>query len=370
MRAFVKRMLQRKRQRLDLLSMTQNLLAGTAAKPDSICRMLLIGQYHPTEGTWIAMSALRPQATATNAKDAAQPPLMIPAPTARRETLGILVGFVGVICFAGTLPAMRLAVPHLDPWFLTAARAAVAGLVAVAMLTAMKRRPPRREQWREFAIASACLVYGFPLFSAIAMVTVPASNGGVILGILPLATAAAAALVARERPSAGFWIAAAIGTAIVIAFALRQGDGALSFGDILLLLAVVSAGFGYTYGGKLSASYAGWEVIAWQLVLSLPIAIPALILLWPGNASAVPAPAWGALVYVALFSQLIGFFFWNAGLALGGIARVGQIQLLQPFVIVLMAAVVNFEPITLETLGFAAAVILTVAVGRRMRVAR
>ena len=280
----------------------------------------------------------------------------------------MLVGLVGVVCFAGTLPAMRLAVPHLDPWFLTAARATIAGLIAVAMLVAMKRRPPPREQWTEFAIASACLVFGFPLFSAIAMVTVPASNGGVILGILPLATAAAAALVARERPSRGFWIAAAVGTAIVIAFALRQGGGAVSAGDLLLLLAVVSAGLGYTYGGKLSTSYAGWEVIAWQLVLSLPIAIPMTILLWPANASAVPVPAWGALVYVALFSQLIGFFFWNAGLALGGIARVGQMQLLQPFVIVLMAALVNAEPIQTETLGFAAAVIITVAIGRRMRI--
>jgi len=280
----------------------------------------------------------------------------------------MLVGLVGVVCFAGTLPAMRLAVPHLDPWFLTAARATIAGLIAVVMLLAMKRRPPPREQWAEFAIASACLVFGFPLFSAIAMVTVPASNGGVILGILPLATAAAAALVARERPSPGFWIAAAVGTAIVIAFALRQGGGAVSAGDVLLLLAVVSAGLGYTYGGKLSTFYAGWEVIAWQLVLSLPIAIPMTILLWPANASAVPVPAWGALVYVALFSQLIGFFFWNAGLALGGIARVGQMQLLQPFVIVLMAALVNAEPIQTETLGFAAAVIITVAIGRRMRI--
>jgi drug/metabolite transporter (DMT)-like permease len=285
-----------------------------------------------------------------------------------RETLGMLVGFWAVVCFAGTLPAMRLAVPHLDPWFLTAARAAIAGLIAANMLAVMKRRSPPREQWVEFAIASACLVYGFPLFSAIAMVSVPASNGGVILGILPLATAAAAAIVAGERPSAGFWLAALCGTALVIGFAARQGGGSLSLGDLFLLLAVIAAGFGYTYGGRLSASYAGWEVIGWQLVLSLPIAVPATLLLWPSSASSVPASAWGALFYVALFSQLIGFFFWNAGLAIGGIARVGQMQLLQPFVIVLIAALVNAEPLQIETLGFAIAVVVAVAIGRHMRI--
>ncbi|MBN8919334.1 MAG: DMT family transporter [Rhizobiales bacterium] len=296
-------------------------------------------------------------------------PVPPPSPV-RRETLGMAVGFVGVVCFAGTLPAMRLAVPYLDPWFLTSARAAIAGVIASVALLVMRRRPPPLAQWHAFAIASACLVWGFPLFSAIAMVTVPASNGGVILGILPLGTAIAAAFVVGERPSSGFWLAAAAGTAIVIAFSLRQNSGGLTLGDVLLLLTVVAGSVGYAYGGKLSVSYSGWEVIAWQLVLSLPIAVPATILLWPDNAAMVPAPAWGALLYVALFSQLIGFFFWNAGLALGGIARVGQMQLLQPFVIVFMAALVNGEAIELETLSFATAVVLTVVMGSRMRVAR
>jgi drug/metabolite transporter (DMT)-like permease len=133
---------------------------------------------------------------------------------------------------------------------------------------------------------------------------------------------------------------------------------------------VIAAGVGYTYAGKLSFDMPGWEAICWALVVSLPVALPATALTWPMDVAAVPFPAWAGLAYVTLISQLLGFFFWNAGLAMGGIARVGQMQLLQPFVIVLMAAVVNNEPLEAETLGFAAAVILTVALGRRMRVAR
>jgi drug/metabolite transporter (DMT)-like permease len=177
-------------------------------------------------------------------------------------------------------------------------------------------------------------------------------------------------LVAREHPSLGFWLAAAAGGAVVVAFALRHGGGDVVAGDLWLVAAILSAGFGYTYAGKLSTEMPGWEVICWALVISLPVAIPSAIWLWPADGTAVPVEAWGGLIYVAMVSQLIGFFFWNAGLAKGGIARVGQLQLLQPFVIILMAAVVNAEPFEAQTLLFAVAVIATVMVGRWTRIAR
>jgi drug/metabolite transporter (DMT)-like permease len=288
----------------------------------------------------------------------------------RRESLGLLLGFVGMVCFAGTLPATRVAIPYLDAWFLTVARAGFAGLVAVALLIAARRPLPPRRHWAELALASLCLVYGFPLFTALAMMSVPVAHGGVVLGILPLVTTLAATLVAGERASAGFWLAGVAGAAIVVAFALRHGAGGLVIGDVWLLGAILSAAFGYTYAGKLSGNMPAWEVNAWQLVLSLPVALPAMLWLWPASATAVPWPAWTALAYVAVMVQLVGFFFWNAGLAMGGIARVGQMQLLQPFVILLMAAAVNGEPLAVETLGFAAAVVATVMIGRRMRVRR
>jgi drug/metabolite transporter (DMT)-like permease len=288
----------------------------------------------------------------------------------RRESLGLLLGFIGMVCFAGTLPATRVAIPYLDAWFLTFGRAAFAGLLAVAMLVVARRRVPPRRYWAELTIAAVLLIYGFPLFTALAMMSVPVAHGGVVLGVLPLVTTLAATLVAGERPSLGFWLAGAAGGAIVVGFALRHGAGSLALGDLWLLGAILSAAFGYTYAGKLSGIMPGWEVNAWQLALSLPVALPAMLWLWPADAAAVPWPAWTALGYVAVMVQLVGFFFWNAGLAMGGIARVGQLQLLQPFAILLMAARVNGEPLTAETLGFAAAVVATVMVGRRMRIAR
>jgi drug/metabolite transporter (DMT)-like permease len=292
-------------------------------------------------------------------------------PPGQPDRTGLVLGFVGMLCFAGTLPATRLAIPYLDPLFLTFARAALAGIVAAGLLIVLRRPVPARSHWREIAIISAALVYGFPLFSALAVQSVPVSHGGVVLGILPLATAAAAAVVARERPSLGFWVAAALGTAIVVAFAVRHGrDAGAVIGDLWLLAAIAAGGLGYAYGGKLSTTLPGWEVIAWALVISLPLAVLATAISWPSNAASIPMPAWLGLAYVALISQLIGFFFWNAGLARGGIARVGQMQLLQPFVIAAMAATVNRETVGADTLLFAGAVVATVFVSSRMRVAR
>ena len=290
--------------------------------------------------------------------------------TFSRESFGMLLGLGGVLMFAGTLPASRVAVASLDPLFITFARATLPGLISLALVIALRRRIPPREQWPAVAIASITLVYGFPLFSAIAMTTVPAAHGGVVLGILPIATALAATILAGERPSAGFWIAALAGSAIVVAFALREGGGSFVSGDFWLLASVVVAATGYTYSGKLAASMPGWEVIAWALIIALPVSLLGTWLSWPQRAYDVVPNAWIAVLYVALFAQFIGFFFWNAGLGMGGIARVGQMQLLQPFAIVLIASVVNAETLQIETLLFATAVVGTVLIGRRMRVRR
>lgn len=288
--------------------------------------------------------------------------------TPPRPSLGLLLGLIGMVGFAGTLPANRIAVASLDPWFITVARAGLAGALAVIVLAATRRRAPPREQWAALTLASLCLVVGFPLFSALAMQSVPAAHGGVVLGILPLVTAAAATTLAGEQPSAGFWIAAALGAVLVVAFALRQGAGAFAIGDLWLAATILSGGVGYTMSGKLARTMPGWEVICWLLAPALPLTLAATALLWPADAAHVPAAAWTALAYVALVSQFVAFFFWNAGLAVGGIARVGQVQLLQPFVIVALAYVVNGEAIGAETLAFAAAVVATVIIGARMRV--
>jgi drug/metabolite transporter (DMT)-like permease len=199
------------------------------------------------------------------------------------------------------------------------------------------------------------------------MTTVDASHGGVVMGALPIATALVAVLVTHERPRPLFWISSVAGAALVVAFAIRQGGGSLSSGDLLLFAAVAASAVGYAFSGRLTIEMPGWEVISWALVIALPISLSAAVFFLPGNTGEIPVKPWLALLYVSLFSQWIGFFAWNAGLAMGGIARVSQMQLLQPFVTFALASLFNGETITPQILLFAAGVVATVAISTRTR---
>ncbi|GEO12777.1 DMT family transporter [Microvirga aerophila] len=256
----------------------------------------------------------------------------------QRETLGLLLGFVGVFIFAGTLPFTHLAVEHLSPVFVTAGRAALAGLLAGSTLLILRKPWPARKHLSTIALAAVCLVASFPGFSALAMTSVPASHGGVVLAIQPLATSAISALIAGERPSAAFWMASLAGAALVIGFTLHEGGGALEVGDIFLLAAAASSALGYVLSGKLVRSgYSGWEVISWVLVVALPVTVPVALLASPDDPAMIPVWSWLGFAYVTLMSQYLGFFAWNAGLAMGGIAHVSQVQLLQTFITLLFA---------------------------------
>jgi len=288
-----------------------------------------------------------------------------------RESLGLLLGFVGVCIFAGTLPFTHIAVEHLSPLFVTAGRAAVAGLLALTTLLLLRKRWPSQRQVGTLALVALCLVAGFPGFTALAMQSVPASHGGVVLGILPLATSAISALIAGERPSPAFWLAALTGAALVIGFTLHEGGGSLGQGDVYLLGAALSSALGYVLSGKLArAGLAGWEVISWVLVVALPVTIPVALWSMPTEPGAVPARGWISFAYVALMSQYLGFFAWNAGLAIGGIARVSQVQLLQTFVTLFLAAAVNGERITALTWAIALVVVGVVLAGRKAVIGR
>ena len=286
----------------------------------------------------------------------------------RGDRLGLVLGFIGISAFAGSLPATRVAVAELDPWFVTSARATIAGVFALAILMILRRPLPPKSAWLPLTFVALGVVLGFPLLTGLAMQTAPASHGGVVIGILPLATAVAATLLAHERPSKLFWIASVAGAAIVVAFSLRHGGLAtLGIADLLLFAAIASAAIGYTLSGKLARTMPGWEVISWAVVIALPVFAAITWLIWPSNISSTGPRIWAAMAYVGIVSQFLGFFAWNAGLAMGGIARVGQVQLLQPFITIAMAALVNHEPIEFETLAFAAAVAATVLTGLRFR---
>ena len=286
---------------------------------------------------------------------------------ASRERLGLLLGFIGVAIFGGTLPATRLAVSEIDPIALTSLRTAIAGVCSLVLLVALRRPLPPRALWPQLALTMLCVAVLFPLLMSMGMQTVDASHGGVVLGILPIATALVAVAITHERPRPLFWIASVAGAALVIAFSLRQGGGAFSTGDLLLFAAVAVSAIGYAFSGRLTSQMPGWEVISWVLVIALPLSIPAAALTMPADISHISLKPWLGLLYVALFSQWIGFFAWNAGMAMGGIARVSQTQLLQPFVTFALAAFFNDETITLQILLFAAAVVVTVAISTRTR---
>ena len=289
------------------------------------------------------------------------------SPSFSRERLGLLLGFVGMVIFGGTLPATRIAVSAIDPIALTSLRAALAGLCSLMLLVVLRRPLPPRALWPQLVITMLCVVILFPVLMALGVQTVDASHGGVVFGIMPIATALVAVMITHERPRPLFWIASFAGAGLVVAFALRQGGGALSAGDLLLFAAVIMSGIGYAYSGRLTSQIPGWEVISWVLVVALPISIPATALTIPADISHMALKPWLAVLYVTLFSQWIGFFAWNAGLAMGGIARVAQVQLLQPFVTFALASFFNDETITLQILLFAAGVVATVAISTRTR---
>lgn len=284
---------------------------------------------------------------------------------------GFALGALGVIIFAMTLPMTRLAVgdvsdPQLPPVFVTAGRAALAGLLSIAYLRWVGAARPARTHWPALVICALGTVLGFPLFLALALRHVEAMHAAVITGVLPLGTAVVAALWLRQRASAAFWACALAGCALVLAFAMLQGQGRLSAADGLLLLAVASASVGYVAGARVSARIPAEQVICWVLVLSLPLTLPAMLITWPAEAGHVRPAAWGGFVYVTVFSMWLGFFAWYRGLALGGVMRVSQVQLLQPFLTLLFAVPVLGERLDALTVLFALAVIAVVFVGKRL----
>ena len=277
------------------------------------------------------------------------------------------LGFVAVAVFAGSLPATRLAVASLDANFVTAARAAIAGLIALPVLLAGRRSPP----WRELpklGLCALCLVAGFPGFTAVALRSLPAAHGGVVLGALPLATAVVAALVDRDRPSPAFWLCSGLGAALVVGYAASRGGGALHAADALLLVAVACAAVGYTLSAQLSRRLGGRAVISWVVLIALPISAPLSFAWRPADLAAVAPLAWASLAYLGVMSMYFGFFACNAGLALGGVARVGQVQLIQPFLTFAIAAALLGERIDAETAICAVLVVALVFASRRARI--
>lgn len=273
---------------------------------------------------------------------------------------GWVNGFVGVLIFSGSLPATRVAVADFDPTFLTSARAAIAGLLGLAMLVLFRQKRPERSDFLSLVIVALGVVVGFPLLTALALKHVTSAHSIIFVGLLPLATAIFGVLRGGERPRPAFWLFSCIGSALVAGFALMQGVTASPVGDGLMLAAIIVCGLGYAEGAALSRRLGGWQVICWALAISLPIMLVLSFATLPQSFAAIGSGAWAGLAYVSLFSMLIGFVFWYRGLAQGGIAAVGQLQLLQPFFGLALAATLLLEQVSplmvVVTLGVVACV--------------
>ncbi|MGU9811360.1 DMT family transporter [Pseudomonas sp. LF052] len=281
------------------------------------------------------------------------------------STQGWINGFIGVLIFSGSLPATRLAVMAFNPVFLTMIRATLAAALGLCLLRLFKEKRPSRAQWLPLAIVALGVVIGFPLLTALALQYVTSAHSIVFIGLLPLATAVFGVLRGGERPRPVFWLFSILGSLLVMGYAVAQGLSAAPVGDVLMLLAVLACGLGYAEGAKLSRTLGGWQVICWALVVSLPVVAPLSLILAPATFSGISLPAWLSLGYVALFSMLIGFVFWYRGLAQGGIAAVGQLQLLQPFFGLALAAGLLHEQVSLGMVLVTVAVIGCVAGAKR-----
>ena len=311
--------------------------------------------------------------------------------SAKNINKGLWLGLVGVTLFAATLPMTKLALGtptalQLSPWFVTFGRSMVAGLLSIVyLLWQYSRRlepnlpvelawnTPNLRECGLLAFTACGVVLGFPLFTSLALQHVPSTHGAVVVGLLPLATAVVAAVWFKQKPSAGFWLCAVLGMLLVMGFmAMRSMDSSghlsLHLADVFLLLAIVSAAFGYVGGARLTPSLGAERVICWVLVLSLPFSLPLTWFNQPADAAAIRASSWWGFAYVAVFSMWLGFFAWYRGLALGGAVRVSQVQLVQPFLSLLFAVPLLDETIDATTLGFGLAVIATVFVGKKMPV--
>lgn len=281
------------------------------------------------------------------------------------KTAGWINGFLGVLIFSGSLPATRMAVIDIDPTFLTMARASIAGVLGLALLLVFREPFPRRNDAISLIVVALGVVVGFPLLTGLALQHMTSAHAIVFIGLLPLATAIFAVLRGGERPRPMFWLFSVVGSLIVASYAYGQASQSTLLDDVLMLAAVIVCGLGYAEGAKLSRRLGGWQVICWALVFALPVMLPLSVMTRPETWAGIGAPAWISLGYVSLFSMLIGFFFWYRGLAQGGAATVGQLQLLQPFFGLMLAAGIAGEPVSMGMVATAAVVVVCVAGAKR-----
>jgi drug/metabolite transporter (DMT)-like permease len=282
----------------------------------------------------------------------------------------MLIGFIGILIFSLTLPVSKIAVLSFDPYFIAFGRALLAGAVALIYLLYQQAPLPSKTDLVKFSVIALGVVFGFPIFTTVAMREGSSSHGAVILGMMPLATTVIGVIRFKERPSMGFWAVSLLGASLVVVYALLKSSGSFTYIDGLLVLGGICACVGYVEGGELSRKMNPRIVISWALVISIPINIVMSYLTFSSVYFSADVFAWVSFIYLSLFSMFLGFFFWYEGLAIGGIARVSQVQLIQPFCTLLAASILLGDHLTAMNMVFAFLVVSTVILSKRMLVKR
>ncbi|AZB41088.1 DMT family transporter [Bacillus sp. FJAT-42376] len=287
-----------------------------------------------------------------------------------KEKKGLLLGFLGVVCFSLTLPATGMAVQYFGTTVVGLGRTVIAAILVAGILMIRKEKAPNRNQLKSLFIVAAGAVLGFPLLTSWVMNTLPVSHGAVELALLPLATAGIAAFRAGERPSLRFWIAGLMGTGAVLFYAISLNLGTFQIEDAGLLASVLLLGLSYAEGGKLSKEMGSWQVIAWAILIGAPFFLIPVAMNLSAEMLHAPIQAWASLLYLALVSQFLAYVAWYGGMALGGISRISQLQYLQPFLMILFAAVFLGESVSLITIITAILVVLSVFIGKNAPVSK
>ncbi|WP_435971028.1 DMT family transporter [Streptomyces sp. Qhu_M48] len=280
---------------------------------------------------------------------------------------GTLLAALGVVAFSLTFPSTVWGLESFGPWSLVAVRSTLAALVAGVFLLVGRVPLPERRHWAGLAVVAGGVVIGFPLLTTLALQTSTTSHAAVVVGLLPLTTAAFAALRTGRRPSRTFWFAAVSGAVVVIAFTLQQSGGAVSRGDLYLFGALLVCAAGYTEGGRLARLMPGWQVIGWALILCLPLMAAGSAVALTLEPVHLNAHGVVGLVWVAAGSTFFGLYVWYRGMASIGIPKASQLQLAQPLLTLIWSVCLLGETLPLAAPLAAVGVLVCIVVTQRAR---
>ena len=284
---------------------------------------------------------------------------------------GLLWALLGVVLFSFSVPLTKVAVGGFDPVVTATGRAVIASVIAVLFLAIRRVPSPPRHLWKPILITMLGAVFGWPILLAIALQSTTSAHTAVIAAFMPMTTAIFAVVFSHEKVTNSFWLAVAVGTTALVVFSLSRGglEGGSLYADLLIVGAVISSSLCYVQGAAVTREMPGWQVISWVVVFSLPVTVPATLILWwrTRDSYDTTTTEWASLILLGVSSMYLGFFAWYRGLAMAGVAYGGQVQQLQALLTLLWSALLLGEVVGWGTIAAAVVVVVAVAWAQRSR---